>query len=71
MRGVEVKKNHYQWLAQFYKEYIPSAGEFENLFTQLLNNSLLKQKYCQAVQQQASIVPLWWEPIKSLKELGI
>ncbi len=71
MKGVEVKKDHYQLLSKFYKEYVSLADLFESLLSRLQNNNSLKQKYCQAVKQQGSNISLWWEPIKSLEELGI
>jgi glycosyltransferase involved in cell wall biosynthesis len=71
IRGVEVKKDHYQLLAKFYNEYLSLADLFESLFSRLQNNNSLKQKYCQAVKQRGSNVSLWWESIKSFEELGL
>ncbi len=71
MRGVEVKKNHYQWMSRFYKEYVPLAKSFENLLRQLKEDQQLRQRYCHAVKQHASALPLWWKPIKSVEELGL
>lgn len=71
MRGVEVKRDHYQLLSKFYKEYIPLASLFEDLLCQLRNCEELRQKYCKAVEQHISGVPMWWEPIKPLKEVGL
>jgi hypothetical protein len=41
------------------------------LLARLKSDDLLRQRYCQAVRQQSPSVPLWWESIKSLEELGI
>lgn len=71
MRGVQVKKDHYQLLSKFYEDYTRLANLFENLFFQLQNDKILKEKYCQAVKQQAPDVSLWWEPIKLFEELGL
>jgi glycosyltransferase involved in cell wall biosynthesis len=71
IRGVKVKRDHYQLLSKFYKEYVSLADLFESLFSRLQNNNSLKQKYCQAVKQHGSNVSLWWEPIKSFEDLGL
>jgi len=71
LRGVEVKRDHYQLLSKNYKEYSPSADDFGNLYSQLQSDSSLKRKYCQAVRKQRSNHELWWQPIKSLKEISI
>jgi glycosyltransferase involved in cell wall biosynthesis len=71
LRGVQVKRDHYQMLSRFYEEYVPLADIFEKLLMQLQSNEILRQKYCRAVRKHAPAMPLWWEPIKSLKELGL
>ncbi|MBO1224044.1 MAG: glycosyltransferase family 2 protein [Candidatus Scalindua sediminis] len=71
MRGVKVKRDHYKLMTKFYKEYDSYAEEFENLLSQLQGNNGLKQEYCEAVRHQGQSISLWWEPIKSLEELGI
>lgn len=69
LRGVQVKRDHYQMLSRFYEEYIPLKVMFRELLSQLRSDETLRQKYCQAVQKQAPAKPLWWEPIKTLEEL--
>lgn len=71
LRGVQVKQDHYQMLSRFYEEYVPMADMFEKLLTQLQSDGTLRQKYCQAVRKHATALPLWWEPIKLLKELEL
>lgn len=71
MRGVEVKRDHYQFLSRFDKEYESLAKTFELLFSRLNSDGVLKRKYCQTVKERASDVSLWWEPIKTLEELGL
>ena len=71
LRGVQVKCDHYQMLSRFYKEYVPLADMFGELLAQLQSDEILRRKYCQAVRKHAPAMPLWWEPIKSLKELGL
>ncbi|MDL1980925.1 MAG: hypothetical protein LWX02_05535 [Deltaproteobacteria bacterium] len=71
LRGVQVKRDHYQILSRFYEEYAHLADVFGELLVQLQSDNMLRQKYCQAVRKHAPAMPLWWEPIKSLKELGL
>ena len=72
LRGVQVKREHYQNLSQFYKEYGLLAELFGELLVQLQSDEILIRKYCQAVRKHApAMSPLWWEPIKSLKEFGL
>ena len=71
LRGVQVKKNHYQMLSRFYEEYISLLDLFEKLLAQLQSDETLRRKYCQAVRKHAPAMSLWWEPIKSLEELGL
>ncbi|MCK4527551.1 hypothetical protein KAW18_09290 [candidate division WOR-3 bacterium] len=71
LRGVQVKRDHYQMLSLFYKEYVLLADVFGQLLDQLQSDEILRRKYCQAVRKHAPVIPLWWEPIKSLKELGL
>lgn len=71
LRGVQVKWNHYDLLARFYKEYIPLANQFRELLVRLQSDGLLRQRYCQAVRQHSPSVPLWWESIKTLEEVGL
>lgn len=71
MRGVEVKKDHYQWLSETYKEYALLSKVFENLSVQLQNSSVLKERYFETVRQNSFSSSLWWEPIKTLEELGL
>ena len=71
LRGVQVKQDHYQMLSRFYEEYVPMADMFEKLLTQLQSDETLRRKYCRAVRKHAPAIPLWWEPIKLLKELEL
>ena len=71
LRGVQVKRDHYQVLSRFYEEYISLSDLFEKLLAQLQSDETLRRKYCQAVRKHAPAMPLWWETIKSLKELGL
>ena len=71
LRGVQVKRDHYQMLSRFYGEYALLADMFGELLAQLQSDETLRRKYCRAVRKYAPAMPLWWEPIKSLEELGL
>lgn len=71
MQGVQVKRDHYKLLSGVYKEYVHLADQFQKLLMQLQADEVLKRAYCQAVRKYASDLPLWWEPIKLLEELGL
>lgn len=71
LRGVMVKSEHYKVLSCFYKEYMSLANIFNKLLVQLQSSETLKGNYCQAVREHAPAMPLWWEPMKSLEELGL
>jgi len=58
-------------LSRFYDEDLSLSDLFEKLMAQLQSDEILRRKYCQAVRKQAPAIPLWWETIKSLKELGL
>jgi hypothetical protein len=71
MRGLGVKKEHYQFLAQFYQEYASLSNQFEKLCFQLEKDDRLKQEYCEGIRAKFSEMDLWWKPIKSLEELSV
>jgi glycosyltransferase involved in cell wall biosynthesis len=71
LHGVQVKRDHYQMISKFYKEYEPLADIFVELLARLQSDKILRQKYCQAVRKNAPAIPLWWESIKSLEELEL
>ena len=71
MRGVRVKRDHYNLISNFNDEYIELANVFERLYSQLESDVLLRDKYCKVVRMNAIDTSMWWEPIKSLKELGL
>ena len=45
--------------------------EFDKLFEMINTNHVLRDKYCHEVKNQSHPSPLWWEPIKTLEELGL
>lgn len=71
IRGVKVKRDHYRFLAHFYDKYADMAEEFNILLEKLAKDSILTEKYCEEVKNRSPQSPLWWEPIKTLEELGL
>jgi len=71
LRGVRVKSEHYKVLSSVYEEYKSLADIFGGLLAQLQSDGALRRKYCQAVREQSPSMPLWWESIKTLEELGL
>lgn len=69
--GVRVKSEHYKFLSGLYKEYVVLSDIFSGLLVKLKSDEALRKKYCQAVREQSPVAPLWWEPMKSLEELGL
>ena len=71
LKGLRVKKDHYSFLSQLYKEYSQLAEVFEKLLKQLEMDNSLRQKYCRLVCSKSPEHPLWWESIKTIEELGL
>jgi glycosyltransferase involved in cell wall biosynthesis len=71
LRGVQVKSDHYRFLSRFYEEYLSLADRFGELRAQLQSDEILRRAYCQAVRKFAPVMPLWWEPIKTLEAVGL
>lgn len=71
MHGVRVKCDHYQFLSKLYDEYSMLSDTYADLFIKLRSDVLLRHKYCKAVRTQSPILPLWWEAVKTLEELGL
>ncbi|QTA93610.1 Glycosyltransferase domain-containing protein [Desulfonema magnum] len=71
LRGVKVKRDHYNFLAKFYDGYINLSVKFERLYSRLQSDVLLKEDYCKAIRLNANDLSLWWEPIKTLEELRL
>lgn len=71
MRGVHIKSDHYRFLSRCDLEYLHLADYFKELLVTLQDDECLRKKYCEAVRKQATVMPLWWEPIKTLEALGL
>ena len=69
--GVQVKRDHYELLSRYYKEYVRLANHFKDLLVRLRSDSQLRKRYCRAVRKHSPRLPLWWESIKSLEEVGL
>ncbi len=71
LRGVRVKRDHYDFLSKHYDGYINLSKKFESLYSRLQSDVLLKEDYYKAIRMNATDVSIWWEPIKTLEELGL
>jgi len=71
LRGVRVKRDHYNFLSKHYDGYINLSKKFESLYSRLQSDVLLKEDYYKAIRMNATDVSIWWEPIKTLEELGL
>lgn len=68
IRGVKVKHRHYQIMSDYVEDYYLYAQEFKRLLKRLDNNTF-RNKYCKAVRVNAPKHTLWWEAIKTDREL--
>jgi glycosyltransferase involved in cell wall biosynthesis len=71
LRGVQVKRDHYRFISRFIKKHESISNEFDKLYDRLHRDATLKDKYCYEVKNQAPGLPLWWEAIKTLEDLGL
>ena len=71
LRAIRVKRDHYKCLAKYYKEYTKLSKRYDELYTRIQSDSLLKNDYCKSIQLNTGDVSLWWEPIKTLQELRL
>jgi glycosyltransferase involved in cell wall biosynthesis len=71
LRGVRIKRDHYNFLSQYYYEYTNLSKVYQSLYTKLQSDVLLKEEYCKAMRMNATEISIWWEPIKTLEELGL
>lgn len=71
VRWVQIKSEHYRFLSRFYAEYFPLKDYYGKLLDKLQANEIQRREYCEAVRKFAPVMPLWWEPIKTLEALGL
>jgi len=71
LRGVRVKADHYRFLSKYQGEVAPLAANFGGLLAKLTANGARRREYCRAVQRLSAPAPYWWEPIKTMEELGL
>jgi len=69
-RGVRVKQQHYSALRK-YSAHGALASEFAEIGARMDNDHRFAADYCNAVRASALKQPLWWEPIKTRKELEL
>lgn len=70
IKAVELKFDHYYALRALGSWYEKQAIAFGQLIEILREDSFIVQ-YCEAVRKNSPQYPLWWEPIKLPKELGL
>ena len=70
IRGVKVKNRHYQIMSGYAEDYHLYVEEFKRLLKRLDNNKF-RDEYCKAVRANAPEHPLWWEAIKTDRELNL
>jgi glycosyltransferase involved in cell wall biosynthesis len=71
LRGVKVKRDHYGLLSRYYDEYTDLAQVYQSLFERMQSDGPLRDNYCEAVRTHAIDASMWWQSIKTLKELGL
>jgi hypothetical protein len=71
VRGIKVKRDHFHFLSKQYDQYQALFKSYEKLYQLIKVDDSFKQKYIVEVRNQAPENPLWWEPIKTVEELGI
>lgn len=70
-QGVRVKCRHYQLLSRFFKAYARPAEKFKRLLHKLEHDEQIRKRYCRAVRSRSLEIPLWWEHIQTLEEIGL
>lgn len=71
LRGVRVKRDHYGFLCNFFNDYTKLAEDFGTLYSLLHSDASLKNDYMTAVRLKPAPNAMWWQPIKTLEELGL
>ena len=69
-KGVMVKKQHYTALGSKYIEYKEASNQFTEILNKMQDNEYA-ELYCRAVREKLPMNQLWWEMIKTEKELGL
>jgi glycosyltransferase involved in cell wall biosynthesis len=71
LRGVRVKRDHYNFLLNHYDGYTNLSKQFRKLYSRMQSDAVFKNDYCKAIRMNATDVAMWWEPIKTLQELRL
>lgn len=70
LRGLKVKTQHYAQLSRLYPAYKNIAISYR-LLTERNVDPNFRNYYCEAIRMSAPKDPLWWEMIKTDKELNV
>jgi len=71
VRGVEVKRRHYDLMRTMTDGYHELFDEYNLLSSRLIEDLSFKNKYCIAIRRDLSEPLLWWEAIKTVEEVGL
>jgi glycosyltransferase involved in cell wall biosynthesis len=71
LQGLQIKRDHYRFISKIISNYVSISEEFNRMFEMISRDRTLRDKYCHEVNNQSPPSPLWWEPIKTLEELGL
>lgn len=71
LRGVRVKRDHYQFVSSYDCEYEAMSISFDELLGRLNQDSVFKDNYCREIRKLAPPLPLWWESIKIAEDINL
>ena len=69
-RGVEVKRKHYLLMKQLESSYEELAEDFQYI-SDMLKDDEWSSKYLSSLAEKSILNPIWWENIRSTKELNL
>lgn len=71
LRALRIKKFHYKFLSQYFREYKSLAVKFDRVLRLVEKDQAFADEYCRNIRAQALNDPLWWEGIRTLEDLGL
>jgi glycosyltransferase involved in cell wall biosynthesis len=71
LRGVCVKRDHYQFVSSYDCEYEVMSISFDALLCRLNEDAVFKDCYCRKIRKLAPLLPLWWEAIKTVEDINL
>jgi glycosyltransferase involved in cell wall biosynthesis len=69
LKGVQIKRNHYRFMAHLNSEYDELSDKFVQLYDRLISEKGLMAEYTIRVKQKNIKHPIWWETILPVEEL--